>query len=138
MVRIRFPSAESPCLAGFRPPASRSRAFPAGVRGGGGGAVDRDERGAVTWRRLVGISLSGHIPVPLCSRCGSQQCQHWPASEVRLPRGVTISVSFSAQQLRRSQARSAARFAVRADPMRKRTFAKRGSQKPPIGLAYDF
>jgi hypothetical protein len=85
---------------------SSSRAFPAGVRGGGGGAVDRDGRGAVTWRRQVGISLSGHIPVPLCSRCGSQQCQHWPASEVRLPRGVTISVSFSAQQLRQSRARS--------------------------------
>src|ERR1700740_1544445 len=57
-VRIHLPPAESPCLAGFRPPTSRSRAFPAGVRGGGGGAVDRDGRGAVTWRRLVGISLS--------------------------------------------------------------------------------
>jgi hypothetical protein len=115
MVRIQLPPAESPRLAGFRPPTSRSRAFPAGVRGGGGGAVDRDGRGAVTWRRLVGISLSGHIPVPLCSRCGSQQCQHWPASEVRLPRGVTISVSFSAQQLRQSRARSAARASQAAD-----------------------
>jgi hypothetical protein len=114
-VRILFPPAESPYLAGFRPPTSRSPAFPAGVRGGGGGAVDRDGRGAVTWRRLVGISLSGHIPVPLCSRCGSQQCQHWPASEVRLPRGVTISVSFSAQQLRQSRARSAARASQAAD-----------------------
>src|SRR5271169_6494934 len=115
IVRIPLPPANSPCLAGFRPPTSRSRAFPAGVRGGGDGAVDRDGRGAVTWRRLVGISLSGHIPVPLCSRCGSQQCQYWPASEVRLPRGVTISVSFSAQQLRQSRARSAARASQAAD-----------------------
>jgi hypothetical protein len=47
------------------------------------------------WRRLAGISLPGHIPVPQCRRCGSQQCRHWPASEVGLPRGVAISVSFS-------------------------------------------
>src|SRR6266850_7689070 len=32
MVRIRFPPVESPCLAGFRPLTSKSRAFPAGVQ----------------------------------------------------------------------------------------------------------
>jgi len=32
--RIHSPPAESPCLAGFRPPASKRRAFPAGLRGG--------------------------------------------------------------------------------------------------------
>jgi hypothetical protein len=34
MVRIRLPPVES-LLAGFRPLTSKSRAFPAGVRGGG-------------------------------------------------------------------------------------------------------
>jgi hypothetical protein len=33
--RISLPPVESPCLAGFRPLTSKSRAFPAGVRGGG-------------------------------------------------------------------------------------------------------
>ena len=93
-VRIHLPPAESLCLAGFRPPTPRSRAFSAGVQGGAGGAVGRDRRYSMTWRRLAGISLPGHIPVPQCRRCGSQQCRHWPASEVGLPRGVAISVSF--------------------------------------------
>ena len=52
---------------GISPSQVEKPAFPAGVRGGAGGAVDRDGRGAVTWRRLSGISLSGHIPVPQCS-----------------------------------------------------------------------
>jgi hypothetical protein len=64
MVRIRFPPVESPCLAGFRPLTSKSRAFPAGVRGGAGSAVGRDGRGAVIWRRRAAMSLSGQIPVP--------------------------------------------------------------------------
>jgi hypothetical protein len=88
------PPAESLCLAGFRRPIPRNRPFPAGVRGGAGGAVGRDRRDAMIWRRLAGISLPGHIPVPQCRRCGSQQCRHWPASEVGLPRGVAISASF--------------------------------------------
>src|SRR5438270_11919158 len=49
---------------GISPPTSKSRAFPAGVRGGAGGAVGRDGRGAVLWRRRAAISLSGQIPVP--------------------------------------------------------------------------
>jgi hypothetical protein len=64
MVRILFPPAESPCLAGFRPLTSKSRAFPAGVRGGAGSAVGRDGRGAVIWRRRAAMSLSRQIPVP--------------------------------------------------------------------------
>jgi hypothetical protein len=93
-VRILLPPADSLCLAGFRRPTPRSRPFPAGVRGGAGGAVGRDRRDAVTWRRLARISLPGQISVPQCRRCGSQQCRQWPASEVRLPRGAAISVSF--------------------------------------------
>ena len=63
-VRIHSPPADSPCLAGYSPPTSKSRAFPAGVRGGAGSAVGRDGRGAVVWRRPAAISLSGQIPVP--------------------------------------------------------------------------
>jgi hypothetical protein len=59
-----LPSADSPCLAGYSPPQSKSRAFAAGVRGGAGSAVGRDGRGAVIWRRRAAISLSGQIPVP--------------------------------------------------------------------------
>jgi hypothetical protein len=114
-VRIQLPPADSLRLAGFRPPTPRNRAFPAGVRGGAGGAVGRDRRDAMIWRRLAGISLPGHIPVPQCRRCGSQQCRHWPASEVGLPRGVAISASFTAQRLRQSRARSAARASQAAD-----------------------
>ena len=63
-VRIHSPPADSPCLAGYFPPTSKSRAFAAGVRGGAGSAVGRDGRGAVIWRRPAAISLSGQIPVP--------------------------------------------------------------------------
>jgi hypothetical protein len=58
-VRIRFAPADSPCLAGYSPPTSKSRAFPGGVQGGAGGSVGRDARGAVIWRRRAAISLSG-------------------------------------------------------------------------------
>src|SRR5205814_10309751 len=63
-VRIWLAPADSPCLAGYSPPTSKSRAFPVGVRGGAGSAVGRDGRGAVIWRRRAAISLSGQIPVP--------------------------------------------------------------------------
>jgi hypothetical protein len=58
-VRICLPPADSPCLAGYSPPTSKSRAFPASVRGGAGSAVGRDGSGAVIWRRRAAISLSG-------------------------------------------------------------------------------
>src|SRR5271156_3816347 len=57
MVRIHLPPVDSPCLAGYSPPTSKSRAFLAGVRGGAGSAVGRDGRGAVIWRRRAAISL---------------------------------------------------------------------------------
>src|SRR5262245_9744498 len=63
-VRIHLPPADSPCLAGYSPPTSKSRAFPAGVRGGAGSAVGRDGCGAVIRRRRAAISLAGRIPVP--------------------------------------------------------------------------
>src|SRR5262249_30408547 len=63
-VRIHLPPRDSPCLAGYSPPTSKSRAFPAGVRGGAGSAVGRDGCGAVIRRRRAAISLAGRIPVP--------------------------------------------------------------------------
>src|SRR5215510_1463048 len=57
-VRIHSAPADSLYLAGFRPPTLKSRAFPAGVRGGTGSTVGRDRRSAAIWRPWEAISLS--------------------------------------------------------------------------------
>ena len=67
-VRIQFPPAESPRLARFSPPTTRSRLFArVWARQVPRGQQRRVSRGA--WRRPAGISLSGQIPVPR-RRCG--------------------------------------------------------------------
>src|SRR5215813_1318968 len=43
--------------------------FPAGVRAGASGAVDRDSQGPATSRRGAVVSLSGDIPVQALRRC---------------------------------------------------------------------
>jgi hypothetical protein len=50
--------------------------FPAGVRAGVSGAVDRDAQGPATSRGGAVVSLSGYIPVPHCRRYGSRQSGH--------------------------------------------------------------
>ena len=50
--------------------------FPAGVRAGASGAVDRDAQGPATSRGGAEVSLSGEIPVPHCRRCGSRRWGH--------------------------------------------------------------
>ena len=57
-VRIHFPPADSPGLAGFRAARSKSRAFPAGVSGGTGSAVARDR----AWRSDM-APIGGNISV---------------------------------------------------------------------------
>ena len=69
-VRIQFPPADSPSLTGVGLPRSKTRAFPAGVRAMAGGAVARDGRSPVTWRRAAIMSLLGQIPVPQRRRSG--------------------------------------------------------------------
>ena len=63
-VRIQFPPAESPRLAGFCPPTARSRLFARVCGPGRCSAVSRDGVSRGAWRRPAGISLSRQIPVP--------------------------------------------------------------------------
>src|SRR6516164_1890368 len=66
MVRIRFPPADSPSLAGFLLPVSKSRQLPRGGRARPGSTASRDAQGSSTSRQLPVISLSGTNPVPQC------------------------------------------------------------------------
>jgi len=72
MVRIRFPPANSPSLAGFLFPVSKSRQLPRGARARPGGTAGRDAPGSLRSRQLARISLSGAIPVPQCRLGGSR------------------------------------------------------------------
>jgi hypothetical protein len=68
-VRISFPPADSPRLAGYSPPTSRTPAFRAGVRAMGDGAVSRDGHRPAMWLLPPTMSLLGQILVPQCRRC---------------------------------------------------------------------
>src|SRR5215470_12396343 len=70
MVRIHLPPADSPSLAGFLLPVSKSRPLPRRARARPGGTADRDAHGSSQSRPLPVISLSGPIPVPQCRRGG--------------------------------------------------------------------
>jgi hypothetical protein len=104
MVRIRLPPANSPSLAGFLLPISKSRQLPRGAPARPGGTAGRDAPGSSTSRQLPVISLSGPIPVPQCRLGGSRPWLHWCAK-----RGRVSDQALSSVQLRQSQARSAAR-----------------------------
>src|SRR6516162_613586 len=65
-VRIHFPPAGSPSLAGFLLPVSKSRPLPRRARARPGGTADRDAHGSSQSRPLPVISLSGPTPVPQC------------------------------------------------------------------------
>jgi len=65
-LRIHFPPADSPSLAGNRFHRQRTPAFRAGVRGWLGNRVGRDGHGLATWRRMGIMSLLAQIPVPQC------------------------------------------------------------------------
>jgi len=78
-VRIQFPPADSPSLAGFLLPVSQGRRLPRRGRAGPGGTAGRDAQGSSTSRQLPATSLSGPIPVPQCRLGGSRLWLHWCA-----------------------------------------------------------
>src|SRR5215467_11078533 len=49
--------------------------FPAGVRAGASGAVERDSQGPATSRRGAVVSLSGDIPVPYSDPAARTGCE---------------------------------------------------------------
>ena len=65
-VRIHFPPAESPCLAGFLLRSWKSPGFPRVCGLSAGSVVGRDAQGSATSCRRAVLSLSGDIPVPQC------------------------------------------------------------------------
>ena len=65
-VRIPFAPANSPSLARFLVPVSKSRQLPRCVRARPGGTAGRDAQGSSISRQLPVISLSGPFPVPRC------------------------------------------------------------------------
>ena len=83
-VRIHFPPADSPSLAGFLVPVSKSRQLPRGAPAWPGGTAGRDAQGSPTSRQPPVISLSGPIPVPQCRLVGSRPWLHWCAKRGRV------------------------------------------------------
>src|SRR5262249_62301168 len=110
--RIRFPPADSPCLARTGPLQVATRGFPAGVRCSAGGTVGRDAQGLSTSRQLPTISLSGPFPVPQCRLSGSPTVVA-PARQARL--GSRSDQALGPVRLKQCQARSAARASQVAD-----------------------
>jgi len=111
MVRIRFPPADSPSLAGFLLPVSKSRQLPRGARVRPGSTASRDAQGSSTSRQLPVISLSGTNPVPQC-RLGALE----PGCTAA-PRGSDkrCHQALSSVRLRQSRARPSARASQVAD-----------------------
>ena len=66
MVRIRFPPANSPSLARFLLPVSKSRHLPRPARARPRATAGRDAQGSSTSPQLPVTSLSGPFPVPQC------------------------------------------------------------------------
>ena len=65
-VRIHLPPADSPSLAGFLLPVSKTRQLPRRAGPWPSGTAGRDALGSLTPGQLRLISLSGLIPVPQC------------------------------------------------------------------------
>jgi hypothetical protein len=75
-VRIQSPPADSPSLAGFLIPVSKSGLLPRRARSRPGGTAGRDTQGPSTSRQLPVTSLSSLIPVPRCRRRGLGTVRH--------------------------------------------------------------
>jgi len=103
--------------------------FPAGVRAGANGAVDRDSQGPATSRRGALVSLSGDIPVPHCRRCGSRVS--WRV-RVRTCGQIIGYYSFVSVTLNVSKSRPARREAFERAPGALIPSASSGS--PPRGM----
>ena len=110
-VRIHLPPADSPSLAGFLLPVSKSRQLPRGARVRPGSTASRDAQGSSTSRQLPVISLSGTNPVPQC-RLGALE----PGCTAA-PRGSDkrCHQALSSVRLRQSRARPSARASQVAD-----------------------
>ena len=110
-VRIHLPPADSPSLAGFLLPVSKSRQLPRGARVRPGSTASRDAQGSSTSGQLPVISLSGTNPVPQC-RLGALE----PGCTAA-PRGSDkrCHQALSSVRLRQSRARPSARASQVAD-----------------------
>ena len=91
-VRIHLPPANSPSLARFLLPVSKSRQLPRRARARPGGTAGRDAQNSSTSRQPPVISLSGPIPVPQCRLGGSRAWFHWHAKRgrVRVTKGLRV------------------------------------------------
>jgi len=91
MVRIHFPPADSPSLAGFLLPVSKSPQLPRHARALLGGTVGRDAQGSSTSSQLSVMSLSSPIPVPQCRLGWFADCGCTGAlSELGSPRDLAM------------------------------------------------
>jgi len=114
-VRIHLPPANGPSLAGFLLPISKSPAVAAACAGPARRHGRQRRAGLVNIMPTAGDISVGPYSSTAVLPMWFATVPALARSEVWLPRGVTISVSFSAQQLRQSRARSAARASQVAD-----------------------
>jgi len=116
MVRILFPPANSPSLARFLLPVSKSRHLPRPARARPRATAGRDAQGSSTSPQLPVTSLSGPFPVPQC-RLGrfADRGRSGALSELGSPRDWRCDQALSSVRLRQCQARSAARASQVAD-----------------------
>src|SRR6516165_2930205 len=115
-VRIHSPPADSPSLAGFFLPVSKSRQLPQRMRARPGRMVGRDTQGSPTSRQLPVMSLSSPIPVPQHRSAGLPAV----VALVRQARSGhpgtwRCDQALSSVRLRESRARPAARASRVAD-----------------------